>query len=362
MSTRLSRLRKLLKQNKLDAVLISTLSNIIYLTDFDHFYDEEREAFLLITQKSSYILTDKRYTHAVQEHVRGFTLRELFYGNGLAETMKDLAKQENIEILGVEDDDMSFSEYKKIAPFFKEIYNLDLSSYRTIKSAKEIRILQKACAISDAAYNHILTFIKEGMTEKEVANEMEIFIKQQGAELSFPTIIAFGENGAFIHHRTSDRQLRKGDSILIDFGAKYQNYCSDVGRTVFFGTATEEKKKAYHAVIQAQKKVIEYIQTKLNRKQTLSQPACDTPARNYLMKRGYESFPHGLGHGIGLQVHELPHLRPPATGTITGGMVFTIEPGVYKKGVFGIRVEDDFVIKDNKLIQLTKSTRELIEL
>jgi len=362
MSDRLSRLKKILKENNLDAALISSLPNIMYLTDFTHFYDEEREAFLVITQKNNYILTDKRYTHAVQKYVKNFELREIFYGHGFADLMRQIAKDEKLTHLGIEEDNITYAEYKKIAPHFKTIHHLDLSSFRAVKSLDEIAKLTKACEISDAAYVHILNFIKEGMTEKEIALEMELFIKGQGADLSFPSIVAFEENAAFIHHQTSNRQLHHGDTILIDFGAKYQSYCADLGRTVFFGKTSPEKKKAYHAVIAAQEKAISFIKEKLANNETLYEPDADNAAREYLTKLGYDSFPHGLGHGIGLQVHELPHLRPPAKNIVTEGMVFSNEPGVYRHNKFGIRIEDDFTIQGNKLVQLTNSTRELIEL
>jgi Xaa-Pro aminopeptidase len=362
MLTRLSRLKKILKENNLDAVLISTLPNIEYLTDFTHFYDEEREAFLFITKNNQYILTDKRYTHAVKTYVKNFDLREIFYGHGFTQNMQQLADEENIKRIGIEEDNLTYAEFKKIEPVFTDVVPLDLSAFRVIKTADEIASLQKACAISDATYVHILNFVKEGITEKEIAKEMEMFITSQGAELSFPTIVAFEENGAFIHHQTSNRQLKKNDTILLDFGAKYNNYCSDVGRVCFFGKASSEKRKAYESVIAAQEKVKAFLEKKLANDETIYEAAVDKIARDFLIKQGYESYPHGLGHGMGLQVHELPHLRPPSKGIVADGMVFSNEPGVYVPGKFGIRIEDDLFIKGKKLIQLTNATRELIEI
>ncbi len=362
MNSHISKLRALLKEQTLDAALISSAQNIIYLTDFSHFYNKEREAFLLITQKNNYIFTDKRYTHAVQTHIKDFILLEIFYGHKFSELLKKVIDDEKIASLGIEEDDITYREYRKIAPAIQKLTHFDLSPLRIYKTAREIKLIQKACEISDSTFLHILNHVKDGITEKEVALEMEQFMKKNGAEVGFETIIAFEENAAFIHHQTGNRKLKKGDVILMDFGAQYQNYVADISRTIIFGKATSEKKKAYVTVLDAQEKATSFIEAKLATNDVVLGSEVDKVARDHIITRGYDSFSHGLGHGIGLQVHESPSLRPPSTSILKPGMVFTNEPGIYLPHKFGIRIEDDFTIQNNTLVQLTQSPRELIEL
>jgi Xaa-Pro aminopeptidase len=189
-----------------------------------------------------------------------------------------------------------------------------------------------------------------------------MFIKQHHAELSFNTIVAFAENGAYIHHKTGDKKLTANSPILIDFGVRFSNYCSDMSRTFFFGKATNEQKDAYQTVLASQEKAIEFIQKKLDKKEAINLSDVDLIARDYMIKKNYDSLPHALGHGIGLEVHESPRLSPASDDIINEGMVFSIEPGIYRLNKFGIRIEDIFAIEENKLVQLTNSSRKLREI
>lgn len=362
MNQRLQKLKELIKQESLDAALISSVPNIIYLTNFNHFSPAEREAFLLITQKANYIITDKRYTHAVQTHVKDFKLLEIFYGHGFKEWVKQIAEEEHIQRLGIEENNLTYGEYAKIAPFIKSFKQFDLSALRLTKSAEEMKMLQKACEITDKTFTYILSQINPGLKEQELALEMEIYMKKQSAGLSFDSIVAFGENAAYVHHKTGERTLKRNDGILLDFGAKYGNYCADMSRSIVFGKAGAALKKAHGTVLAAQEKAAEFIEKLLEQGKEIKGAEVDKVARDYIIAQGYPSYPHGLGHGVGLEVHELPALRPPSASLLQSGMVFSIEPGIYVPGQYGIRIEDIYAIQNNKLVQLTKSSKNLIEI
>lgn len=370
MNNRLSKFKKLLSEKTLDAALISSVPDILYLTGFSHFSDIEREGFLLITKDNNYIITDGRYSHAVKTHIKNFQLLELSGQTNFEKILEKIFTHEKIKNLGIDEFNLSVYEHKKIKNVNTKHFNL--TSLRRIKDPSEIEKIQKACTIGDKTFTYILTKIKKGITEKQIALELENFIKQQEAEFSFPAIVAFQENAAIPHHKTGNRTLNDNEFILLDFGVKYDNYCSDMTRTIFFGKANEEQKKTYQTVLEAQLKTIEqcnFLIIKQLNNETMKQSNIninasdlDNAARSYIISKGYLSIPHSLGHGIGLEVHESPSLSPKSKDELTRGMVFSIEPGIYLNDKFGIRVEDLFAIQNNKLIQLTKSTQNFIEI
>jgi Xaa-Pro aminopeptidase len=383
MNSRLNKLKTLLSEKNLDAALISSVPNIVYLTNFAHFSTHEREAFLIITQNKNYVITDKRYSHAVRKGMEDFELLELSADHPLKHWLGEIFVNEHVKKLGIETNNLTVHEWEKIKPLIKESKHFDLSPLRMIKDREEITKIKKACTLGDQAFKHIQNHIREGMTEKEVAFELEHFIRKNGADVSFSTIIAFEENAAIPHHKTGNSKLKTGNLILLDFGVQYENYCSDMTRTICFGPATEEKKKIHQTVKEAQQKAIDYI--KENRhaelvsasnattddyeilkqvqddKKTMASET-DKTAREYIISKGYPSIPHSLGHGIGLEVHESPSLSPKSKDELKEGMVFSIEPGIYLNDNCGVRIEDLFTIQNGNLLQLTQSPKELIEI
>lgn len=243
-----------------------------------------------------------------------------------------------------------------------------------IKSPAEILNIEKACKLTDKAFNYILNKIREGVSEKELAFEIEFFIKKNGSDIAFPSIVAFGKNSAFPHHKPTDQQLMVNNQILIDIGAKINGYCSDMSRTVFFGKPTREQRKMYNAVLEAQKLAIDYLtqhchselvsesqaKTRSRNKFGMTGKSVDGIARDYIVSKGYPTIPHSLGHGIGLKVHEAPKLSPNSKDILKPDMVFTIEPGIYIKGFGGVRIEDVVVLGSDCLGLITKAPRELI--
>ena len=266
MNSRLNKLKALLLEKNLDGALISSVPNIIYLTNFAHFSTHEREAFVIVTQNKNFIITDKRYSHAVRKNVEDLELLELSSEYTIPHLIGKVVTNEQIKKLGIESTNLTVHEWDKIKTLAEETKHFDLSPIRVIKDSKEIAFIQKACELGDQAFTHILTHIKEGMTEKEVAFELEHFIRKNGADISFSSIIAFEENAAIPHHKTGNRKLERGNLILLDFGVKYEEYCSDMTRTICFGKATEEKKKIHQTVLEAQEKAISFLNSQFHPK------------------------------------------------------------------------------------------------
>lgn len=358
---RVNKLKHQMFISKLDAVIVTDVVLINYFTNYANFSKEEREAFLVITPKEQYILTDGRYTTAIKNEVKHFDLLEIGGNNSLENILKDLKKKHQLEVVGVDFANITHSEYKYFKKVFPKIKNSKLDQLRIIKDQDEINKIQLACKLTDKALGHVLTKIKDGVTEKELSLEIELFVKKNLADLSFATIVAFGKNAAVPHHQTGDKKLENKDKfVLIDMGVKLDGYCSDMTRTVFFKEPTTEQIKIYNTVKDAQKKAVEFIELKLEKKQKIKSKDVDKVAREYIVSKRYKSIPHSLGHGIGLQVHESPSLSPRSKNYLEEGMVFSIEPGIYIPDFGGVRIEDLFCIQNGKISQLTASEKDMI--
>ncbi|MFH1186965.1 MAG: M24 family metallopeptidase [Candidatus Levyibacteriota bacterium] len=230
-----------------------------------------------------------------------------------------------------------------------------------IKEKKEISSIMKACKVCDAAFKYILPHLKTGVSEKETAFKINKFIRNKSEGIAFKTIVAFGENSSEIHHRPNNRELKKGDIIMFDFGAKINGYCSDISRTVFFKKITLRKKHIYDTVLKAQEKAIIYLNSSLKRKKLISGCDLDKIARNYISQK-YPNFPHSLGHGIGKKVQMSPKISPKSKTILKPGMIFSIEPGIYIKNFGGVRIEDLVLLTKNGVKMLTNSSREIIKI
>lgn len=360
LDTRLKRLQQEIKSQELDAALISNIANIIYLTNYSGFSIEEREAFLLLTPSKQFVLTDGRYSEAVKNLIPGFELVEISRKNKLSKILKKLIGDLKVSKFGIEENDLKVSEFKLIKKAAKNLKNFKFHESRSIKTEKEISLIGKACRIGDEAFKYILTKIKSGISEIQLAYLLENFIRERGFEPSFKTIAAFGLNSAIPHHQTGETKLKKGDFVLLDFGVKFKNYCSDMTRTLVFDKASDKQRKIHETVLEAQRKAAEYIKHHTPEVGVLAKDV-DKEARDYILREGFSSIPHSLGHGIGIEVHEHPYLSPNSREILKDGMVFSIEPGIYLSNFGGVRIEDLFVIEKNKVSQLTQSKKELIE-
>lgn len=354
---RIKKLKKQMVREKFDGVLISSVSNITYLTGYSNFSNIEREAYILVGKDFAYIITDGRYSEAIKKEVPHLELFERGHGKSTEELFKRHKKE--IKSLGIEEDSLTISEQKVLKKHFKKFKHFKMS--RSIKDEKEIEKIEKACELGDKAFESILKKIKLGITEKELSFEIEFFIKQNGADLSFSIIVAFGKNSSVPHHQTSDKRLTTNDQlILMDFGVRLENYCSDMTRTIFFGKPADKQKNIYETVLKAQQKAVEFITSAIKIGKATKASEVDKVVREYIVSKGYSTIPHSLGHGIGLEVHESPHLSPKSKDTLKMGMVFSIEPGIYIPGFGGVRIEDLFVLEKNGLRQLTNSPKEML--
>jgi len=360
MNQRITRLREFLAEAKLDALLISDVHNIFYITNFPSFSKEEREAFLLITKKNNYLFTDGRYSEAVTKKVPHVTLVEITGNHSFKSLYKKIVQNDTLTKIGFEEENLTYAEYSDIVTSKNSLIPLRLDELRIVKTTEEIACIQAACDLGDETLTHAKSLLKEGISEKYLAAQIELYMKQKGHDISFRPIVAFGENASMAHHESGERTLHKNEFVLFDMGAKVDNYCSDMTRCIFFGTPSDRQKKVYEAVASAQQKAIDHIATTLAQGKDLTADTVDKAARKMIEEKGFPSFSHALGHGIGMQVHETPYISSSSEDDLIEGMVFSIEPGIYISGEIGIRIEDLVTITDNNVIQLTHSPKELI--
>ncbi len=353
----LSRLQQKLNETGADALLVSSELNARYISEFDF-----SDGYLLIEREYAFLITDSRYVEAAKNTVKDF---EILSPKGKrADAIAELVSARGIKELLIEEESMSVAEHKRFSDSLPCCLSIGASNIigelRRVKTPEELEKIAKAQKITDAAFEHILGFITPDVTEREVALELEFFMRKMGAQgLAFDTVAVSGKASSLPHGVPSDVKLRRG-FLTMDFGAKVDGYCSDMTRTVCIGRADEEMKKVYNTVLSAQKAALEAICEGM-----LCREA-DAVARNIIKDAGYgDCFGHSLGHGVGLYIHESPSLSPlsPDTSKLCRGHVVTVEPGIYIEGRFGVRIEDMIAIgHDGKLINFTKSPKELIEL
>lgn len=357
-SDRIQRLRETFSMNQIDAFLVSDFYNIVYLTGFKTLTANEREAFLLVTGKNTYLFTDGRY---VQKNfslpIPNFKLRLIEPNKGLVFHLREIIQEEKIGKLGVESEDLRHNEYVKFTQLLKSASIVPVEKVgiklREIKEQDEIERIKKACEITDTCLEEIIPRIKIGMTEQELALTIEMWIKQKGYDLAFDSIVAVNKNSALPHYHTKDGKgkVEKESVILIDFGVKFQDYLSDITRMVFI-KPTSEMTQVYTKLLAVQKKTIQHISLDKDPK------SVDSYCRELLHRDQLPDFPHSLGHGVGLEIHEYPKISRLSDDHIIDGEVFTIEPGVYYDGKWGMRTEDTVVVRNGKAEVLTEYTKE----
>ncbi|MGE5042414.1 MAG: M24 family metallopeptidase [Candidatus Levyibacteriota bacterium] len=359
MEHRIKQVRKLLTEEKLDALFITSSINIRYLSGFSGFSKDEREGYGLLTGSSFYVFADPRLYEGARKNSSNTKVIEFSAGKKLMPQLQEIIDKEKLAIIGFEEN-LTVAEHKR----FKKLERVKLKLteeivefVRQIKDLQELTALQKACALTDDAFSHVLKTLKVSVTELEVAWEIEKHIREHGGELSFPTIVAFGENSAVPHHITGNQKLKTNDIILLDFGAAVDGYHADMTRTVFFGKADEKFKEMHETVQEAQQLPFELVKGA-----SITPKQIDEISRNFITERGYPSVPHSVGHGVGLEVHELPHIHPAFDEEIEKNTPFTIEPGIYIPGFGGVRIEDTVFYDGSQIVQLTKSPKNLIEL
>ncbi|MFV9510807.1 M24 family metallopeptidase [Tepidibacillus sp. LV47] len=353
MEKRILRLREVLKERNLDGMLITSLSNRRYISGFTG-----SAGTVLITQNEAFLVTDFRYIEQATDQARNFTI--INQESSLINKLKELVTKTGIHTLGFEQDYVTYSQYKQFEESFSPMKLVPLSQVieqlRMIKDETEIQLIRKAAQIVDQTFNHILTLIKPGIREVEVALELEYKMRQLGAQgASFDTIVASGYRSALPHGVASEKRIEVGDFVTIDFGAIYQGYVSDITRTIAIGRVDEKQKEIYNIVLEAQVNGINHVKAGMTGKEA------DDLTRSIISRYGYgKYFGHSTGHGIGLDVHEGPLLSMKSDVILKPGMVVTIEPGIYISKFGGVRIEDDVLITDYGREVLTYSPKELI--
>lgn len=351
------KLENIRKETGTDAVLITDPFNMRYLSGF-----RGGEGMLCLSKNRRVLITDSRYTEAARKESDFQVIeenREHRRGQILAECMEE----DGAEIVGYEDCSLrcrEFEDLRKALPAVKEWVPLggSIDRLRRIKTPEEQELLQRAEAIGDAAFAELLKVLRPGMTELEAAAELEYQMKKHGASgFSFDTIMASGANSSMPHAVPGTKKLETGDFVTMDFGCLYEGYCSDMTRTVVLGRASEKQREIYDTVLRAQKAALDVIRAGMTGSEV------DRAARRIIEEAGYgQCFGHGLGHSVGLFIHEEPRLSPADDTVLEAGMSETVEPGIYLPGFGGVRIEDLVIVTEDGCRNLTRSPRELIEL
>lgn len=350
MQNRIDRLCGKLHDN--EAVFISSYPNIFYYSGFT-----SEDAYLLISHSGRYIITDSRYTIQAKQQAKDFEVLDIKEG------FEKVFSKISAKYIGFEENSMSVKEYKRLRMRLGEHQDFvemqkTINEQRRIKENAEIQKIAEAEKIGDEAFSYILNKIAVGRTEREIALELEVFMKKAGAAaLSFDTIAASGVRSAMPHGTATDKVIEKGDFLTLDFGCVYEGYCSDMTRTVVVGKADDRQKEIYDIVLKAQKTALDAINIDVPCNKV------DEAARSLIKEAGYgDNFGHGLGHSVGIEIHENPSFSPGCEEKIQNGHVITVEPGIYIDGFGGVRIEDLIAVQDGRVINLTHSPKELIEL
>ncbi len=343
MKNRLQKLRREFAEKEIDAIFISQPENRYYLSGFDG-----SSGYLLITSQNAILATDFRYLEQARTQAPDY---EIFQITGdITKWFPQLTDGLGLKRLGFEAGHITFAVYRRLTDILRQS-QLKLvpvgelvESLRAIKEPEEIEFIAKAIEITDNAFEYIEDIIHIGMSEKEIAWEIEKSLREKGSEsLPFDVIVASGLNSALPHTKPSPRPIQPGEPVVIDMGARCGGYCSDLSRTICLGTPDDTFIKIYDAVLGAQLTALAII------KEGMTGEQADSLARIVIEETGYsQAFGHGLGHGLGLAPHELPRLGPNSTELLTSGMVFTIEPGIYITGWGGVRIEDVVVMENGK--------------
>lgn len=356
MNDRIERLMAMLPCDA-DCALISSDINRRYFTGM-----LSSAGTLLVFREKSYLIIDFRYIEKARNTVRNC---EVILQEELYSQIKKLLAKHGAKRIALESMDITLSRYEQLREKLGDTAEFDSSNAlskaiyacRTVKDSTEIEKIRSAQIIAEEAFTHILGFIREGVTERDIQLELDFKMQKLGAEeLSFPTIALTGTSTSMPHGVPSaDRKVQKGDFVLMDFGAVIDGYHSDMTRTVAVGDPTDEMKYVYNVVLEAQEKALAAVHAGITGQQL------DAVAREHIAKAGYgENFGHSLGHGVGMEIHEYPGSSPNSTPVFRSGNVVTVEPGIYLPGKFGVRIEDFVLVTDNGCENLTLAPKNMI--
>lgn len=351
---RLKKLRNGLVGKNCEAILISQPENRYYLSGFDG-----TAGFLLITKEDNILATDFRYLEQAERQAAGFKIFKTT--DEMENWFPILINGLSIRSIGFEDSHLSFSTYNRLVNILINLsprislipIEVLVDSLRAVKKPEEIEFITRAVALADAAIDYFIDIAEPGMTELGAAWEIEKYLRENGSQsLPFGVIVASGPNSALPHAKPTERKIKQVEPVLIDLGAKVQNYVSDLSRTICLGEPDDTFKEVYSIVLRAQQTAIDGITSGMNG------IAADSLARDVIEHSGYgKQFDHSLGHGLGLSVHEEPYLRQSYKKNLVDNMIFTIEPGIYIPGWGGIRLEDTVILENGKIRMLSQAKK-----
>lgn len=351
---KLQKLREKLLEHDLDAMIIASPINRRYISGFTG-----SAGVVIVSDKDARFITDFRYTEQAEKQAKGFQVIE--HEQAIEMEVNEQLKAMNVKRVGFEKDYITYAQYETYRKTFEvELVPVSglVEELRMVKTEEELAIMKKAAKIADDAFLHIQSFIMPGVKEIEIANELEFFMRKQGADSSsFDTIVASGYRSAMPHGVASEKEIQSGELVTLDYGALYEGYCSDITRTVAVGEVSDELRKIYDIVLEANMRGVKKISAGMTGREA------DAITRDYIKEMGYGgNFGHSTGHGLGMEVHETPRLSHRSDDVLKPGMVVTVEPGIYVQGLGGCRIEDDIVITESGNERLTFSTKEFIQL
>ena len=354
---RVERLRALLDQRELDGMLISRVANKRYFSGLRLLEEEESTwpGTLLVTRDAKVLLADSRYTEQAEREAPGWDV--ILTSGGIGDDLPPVLEHHEVAALGMEAAVVTHADWSALAAAAPgvELHAMDeeIAPLRLFKTDDEVEAIRQACELTDACFDHLMSFVRVGMSEKEVAWELESYFRRNGADgLAFPPIVLAGPRAAMPHGQPSDATVERDNVLLIDFGCTVDGYRSDMTRTAFVGDVPDRVRRAHDAVRSAQSAAMDALAVGVNGQEV------DAVARRVITDAGFEPYGHGLGHGIGLEVHEPPSIRQNRPYTLEAGMVFSVEPGIYEPGVTGVRIEDIVVLEDARPRSLTRSPRD----
>ncbi|MBQ7668703.1 MAG: aminopeptidase P family protein [Clostridia bacterium] len=326
-----------MEEEKLDAFLVTNMKNIRYLSGFTG--DTGK---LLITHNHKYLIVDGRF---LEQAAKETNVEVIDYDKSFSKTIKRLCDENNAKKCAFESNDVTFGEYDALKKVMDSIElvpdNTTIENIRLVKDEGEIKLIKHALKIALETFEEIKTKIVPGVTEREISAEIEYMMKLKGAEgVAFETIVASGKRSSLPHGTATDKKIEYGDAVVIDMGALYNGYNSDITRTIFVGDMSKEQERIYEIVEKAQKKGIEAI--KVGEKSSVPH---NLVVEEFAKDNLDEYFVHSLGHGVGIDVHERPFLSPRGADTFQSGMIVTVEPGIYLPDKFGVRIEDMIMIE-----------------
>ncbi len=351
--TKIEQLQKHL--NSGEGVLIASGANRLYFTGF-----KSSAGVLFVTKSSADFLIDFRYFEKAKKTVQHCSV---ILATKIGEQLRELAKKTEVDSVYAETSYLSIDELKRYEEIFVDQtvsydprFDRLISGLRQIKDQEELKKIKLAQSITDDTFSYILNHIQVGKTEREIALEMEFYLRKQGSEgVSFDFIVVSGKNSSLPHGVPTNKQIEPGDFVTMDFGAVIDGYRSDMTRTVAVGNVSDHQKNVYNTVLEAQEKALAAIRPQMVCKDI------DAIAREHIYSAGFEGrFGHGLGHSVGIEIHEPPCFNTIDETLLKPGMVITVEPGIYLPNEFGVRIEDMVYITENGYKNLTASTKELI--